>query len=424
MPEKQETIPESPKWGWTTKLVIGLALVAVSLWLLVQFQNFVGPLITALVLAFLIQPIAKFMQEKIKIPWRLSVTIIYLLLVLIMAGLLTWGGYALFEQIQNLIRFIDKNIDQLPDLVAELTTQTYYLGPFEFTPTGVNWDEIANEIVRAFQPVLGRLGGVASSIAAGAATIISWSILIILVSYFLLAESEGIPSRVLNLKIPGHTKDMERIGDEISRIWKGFIRGEILVVLFSLVLYTIMLAIMGVQFFFGLAAIAAVGQLIPYLGAWATWISFGLVAIFQTNIPFNLPPGIYMIIVLGVSMVINSIIDQIIRTKVMAESLKVHPALVLIGALIGVQLLGFIGIVIAAPIMATLKLFLSYVIKKLNDQNPWEDLELREPIEDSSRIQLLLEKWQAIKNWFQKNWRNKKPSSTESGADKSQLDQR
>ena len=179
MTENQQPIPESPKWGWTTKLVIGLAVVAVSLWLLVQFQNFLGPLITAFILAFLIQPVAKFLQEKIRIPWRLSVTIIYLLLVLIMAGLLIWGGFALFEQIQNLIRFIDKNIDQLPDLVAELTTQTYYIGPFEFTPTGLNCDEITNEIVRAFQPILGRMGGFASSIAAGAATIISWSILII-----------------------------------------------------------------------------------------------------------------------------------------------------------------------------------------------------------------------------------------------------
>ncbi len=60
-----------------------------------------------------------------------------------------------------------------------------------------------------------------------------------------------------------------------------------------------------------------------------------------------------MIIVLAVSVVINNIIDNIIRTKVMANSLKVHPVVVLIGALIGVNLLGFIGIVIAAPIMAT-----------------------------------------------------------------------
>lgn len=403
MTEKDQPNPKSPQWGWTTKLVVGFSLAAIILWLLVQFQNFMGPLITALILAFLFQPLAKFLQDKIKIPWRLSVTIIYLLVVLILAGLLTWGGFALVEQIQNLIGFIEKNIDRLPDLVADVTTQTYQIGPFEYTPdVAISWDEITNEIVRAVQPLLGRMGSIASSIATGAATIVSWWILIILVSYFLLAESEGIPSRVLNLNIPGFSHDMNKMGDELSRIWKGFLRGEILVVFFSLIIYTIMLAIMGVQFFFGLALIAAIGQLIPYLGAWATWISFGLVAFFQTNIPFNLPPGLYVIIVLAVSMLVNSIIDQIIRTKVMADSLKVHPALVLIGALVGVQLLGFIGIVIAAPIMATLKLLLNYAVSKLSDQDPWEFLELREPIEKPGFLKRIASGWTAFKDWLRR----------------------
>jgi hypothetical protein len=69
-----------------------------------------GPLITAILLAYLINPLATFATKKIKIPWRLSVTIIYLLLVLIILGLMTWGGFALVEQIQNLIRFIERNI--------------------------------------------------------------------------------------------------------------------------------------------------------------------------------------------------------------------------------------------------------------------------------------------------------------------------
>jgi predicted PurR-regulated permease PerM len=73
----------------------------------------------------------------------------------------------------------------------------------------------------------------------------------------------------------------------LNRIWSAFIRGELVVVLIAYVIYTIMLGIMGVQFYAGLAAIAAFGQLIPYVGAWATWISFGLVALFQSRIPFR-----------------------------------------------------------------------------------------------------------------------------------------
>lgn len=394
----------SPNWNWTTKLVAGLALVAFSFLILVQFREFLGPIITAFILAFLIYPIASFLQNKIKIPWRISVGLIYIILLLSFLGLAAWGGLALAEQIQNLIQFIENNIDQLPDLVTELTTRTYQIGPFTFSPSGFNWEEIINQIVGTIQPVLGRMGSIVGSFAAGAASTVSWMLLIFLVSYFLLSESEGISRQMIRINLPDYNQDLERMGDALNRIWSAFIRGEILVVLISLVIYTIMLGALGIQFFFGLALIAAIGQLIPYLGAWVTWITFGLVALFQSTTPFGLPSGIYMIIVLAVSMLINNIIDNIVRTSIMAENLKVHPALVLLGALVGVQLLGFIGIVIAAPVMASLQLLLNYVIKKLNDQNPWKDFELSKEKEKAKWLSFMEEKWSKIKQWFRERW--------------------
>lgn len=402
--EKNHDQGQSPKWGWTTKLVVGLALVAICLLLIVRFQSFLGPLITAILLAYLINPIAKFTTNKIKIPWRLSVTIIYLLLVLIILGLMTWGGFALFEQIQNLIGFIERNIFELPDLVGEITEQVYEIGPFSFTLTNLNWDEITTEIVSAIQPAIGRVGTLMGSVAAGAVSIITSTVLILLISYFLLAETKGFPNQLIEMDIAGHTQDMQRIGMELNRIWRAFIRGELFIVLISYFIYTIMLGVMGLQFFAGLAAIAAFGQLIPYLGAWVTWISFGLVALFQSNVPFNLPSGIYMVIVLAVSMVVNNIIDNIIRTKVMASGLKVHPSLVLIGAIIGVQLFGFIGIVIAAPIMASFKLFFTYVIRKLGDQDPFAGLDQQEPTVKSKWEIKLENAWLAVKQWMITQW--------------------
>lgn len=390
----------SPKWNWPTKMLVGLTLIAASIWLLVQFQNFLGLLFSALILSYFLHPVASFLHNKIKLPWRLAVTIIYLLLVLILLGLLTWGGITLVEQIQNLIRFIENNINRLPALVEEITTQTFQIGPFTISPLRFDWEQITNQVVSAIQPILGRLGSIVGSVAAGAANIFTWIALILLISYFLVVESEGIPGQLLKIRIQGYEADIDRMGKELSRVWKGFIRGEILVVVLSLFIYSVSLGILGLQFFFGLAAIAAFGQLIPYVGAWATWISFGLVALLQANAPFNLPSGIYMLIVLGVGVVINTIIDNILRTKVMAENLRVHPALVLLGALIGVQIFGFIGIIVAAPIMASLKLFLHYIIRKMSDQDPWKDLDLREPQETPKWMQFFKGKWQSFRKWL------------------------
>lgn len=390
----------SPLWNWTTKLVVGLALVALAGWLLIQFQDYLGALVSSLLLGFLLHPLASILQKKFKIPWRLAVTIIYIVLILTFVGVLTWGGITIVEQIQNLIRFIDNNIDKLPGLVESITDQTYHIGPFTIEPSGFNWDEITNQIVGAIQPILGHFGSFASSVAAGAVNIVTWLILILLVSYFLMAESEGIPNKLLNIQMPGYQYDLERMGTELNRIWNGFIRGEFLVVLFSLVIYTVTLGILGVQFFFGLSVIASIGQLIPYVGAWVTWISFGLVALLQPNTPFGIPSGFYMVIVLVISMIINNVIDNIVRIKVMASSLKVHPALILIGALVGVQIFGFVGIVIAAPVMASLGLALNYITKKLRDLDPWEGFDAQDQQEPFKWMKFIMGYWQKFKQWY------------------------
>jgi len=108
-PDQNQSLPKSPNWNWTTKLVFGLALVAIVVYVLVQFQDFLGPLISAFILAYLLHPVAGFMQRKLKIPWRISVTIIYIFLVIAILGLLTWGGFAIVEQVQNLISFIESS---------------------------------------------------------------------------------------------------------------------------------------------------------------------------------------------------------------------------------------------------------------------------------------------------------------------------
>jgi predicted PurR-regulated permease PerM len=407
-PQPIDRPSKSPRWNWTVKLVVGLTLVAIAIGLLVQFQNFLGPLILAFILAYLFYPLANFLQKYIGIPWRLAVTLIYVVVVLVTLGLLTWGGLALFEQIQNLVNFIEENIDEIPALVSEFTQQTYIIGPFEFSLSGLNWNEIANEVVRSIQPVVGQVGSLAGSLATGAANIIFWVGVVLLVSYFLLSETEGIPNRFLNLRIPGYTEDIKRIGEELSHIWNAFIRGQIIVVIITVIIYTIFLGSMGIEFFFGLALVAALGRFVPYVGAWVTWITYGLVALLQGQTVFNLPSGWYALIILGVSMIIDSMLDNFLVPKVMSENLKVHPALVLVGALVAVDLLGLVGIILAAPVMATIKLFLDYVFHKLADQNPWEDLDNQEPPEQPRWVQFVEEKWNSFITWIKKIGRKTK----------------
>jgi hypothetical protein len=69
--------------------------------------------------------------------------------------------------------------------------------------------------------------------------------------------------------------------------------------------------------------------------------------------------------------VIDQIIDGLIAPRVMARSLRVHPAAVLVMALISANLIGILGVVIAAPLLATLTLLGRYTMRKMLDLDPW-----------------------------------------------------
>ena len=84
--------------------------------------------------------------------------------------------------------------------------------------------------------------------------------------------------------------------------------------------------------------IAGFGRFIPYLGAFIGWVGFAIGALIQNPTPFGLTPFVYMLLVLGVSLFIDVILDHLVTPSVMSEALDVHPAAILISALVGGQM--------------------------------------------------------------------------------------
>lgn len=397
----------SPKWNWTTKLVIGLVLAAIGFFILLRFQNILGPVLLAFIISYLIYPLANFLHKKLKFNWRLAVTIIYALIALIIIGLLTWGGFALFGQVQNLIAFIQDNIDKLPNLIKNLATQSIMIGRIELSLSFLDDGDLLSQIISWIEPVLGRAGNLVGKLFSSGANLIFWTVLMLLISYFILAETEGVSRNLIKVNIPGYEEDLRRIGNELSKIWNAFIRGEMIVISIAALVFTVIFGALGIQYFFGLALIAAFGRLIPYLGAWIAWMSYGLVALFQANNPFGLTPFWYMVMVVVIALIIDNILDNILVPKVMSNALRVHPAAVLLGTLIGAQLLGVIGVILAAPVLASLQLIFRYLLRKLTDSDPWYDIDKREPIKQSRFWIWFGRQFTRFTNWVKQLFRKK-----------------
>ena len=378
---------QTPVWTSTTKTVVGLTLVAILAGMLIKFQGILPPLLMAFILVYLLYPIASFLTHKLRFKWSLSVNLIYLLLILLILGLLTIAGFEIVTQIQSLISLVTRSLDSVPVLVDNLTNSVMeYIGPFAPEVETINLEQIGNQLIDTVQSTLGRIGELLGRVASGAVNTLVWTLFVLIVSYFIMVESGGLRERILQVNLPGYSEDFARMSKEVARIWNAFLRGQFILISISTVMYTIVLGGMGVSYALGIALMAGLARFLPYVGPFITWTVLALVTFFQAVKPFGLSPLAYMLIVLAVAWLIDAMLDNIISPRVMAESLKVHPAAVLIAAIIALDLLGVLGVVIAAPILATLQLMLRYVVRKLFDLDPWDGLE-ENPTPPSLRVQ-------------------------------------
>jgi predicted PurR-regulated permease PerM len=199
-------------------------------------------------------------------------------------------------------------------------------------------------------------------------------VFVMLISYFILSESGGLRAGILPLDIPGYSSDIKRMGKELGRIWNAFLRGQIIVIGIATVIYSIVLSIFGIRYALGLAVLAGAARFLPYVGPAINWTILALVAFFQVDKPLGLSPLAYTLIVLGIAWTIDGILDNLVSPRIMADSLEVHPAAVLVAAIVALDLLGILGVIIAAPILATLQLVAGYMLRKMFDLDPWAGL--------------------------------------------------
>lgn len=377
----------SPPWGPTVKLVVGLTMVTIIAALLVRFRTLVGPLLLAIILAYLLHPAVSFISRKTRMPWRTSVNLIYLVFVIVLIGLITATGVAAVQQTQSLFRLVNRFVTDLPQLVEDVSSSVYLIGPFELDMQQVlgqyDLERLLNQVLGIVQPMLGQAGGLIGSIASGTLSTLGWLFFILLVSYFTLLDAGQFPDMLSGLmnrvKVPGYQEDISRLGRSLNRIWNAFMRGQLTLFLVTVIVAFFLMTVLGVRNALALALVAGFARFVPYLGPFITWLTTGVVAFLQPANYLGLEPLNYALLIVGVVVVWDQVIDNLVTPRLYGQALNVHPAAVLVAAIIAANLLGLVGLLLAAPVLATLLLFGRYALRKMVDLDPWPDEEEETP---------------------------------------------
>jgi predicted PurR-regulated permease PerM len=372
----QKPHPTSPKWNSTIKTIVGLTTAGLLAATLIYFRSIIGPLILAFILIYLLHPMAAFLNNHTRLSWRASVNLIYIVLLIILLTSSTLTGLAAIQQIQSLIGIIERFVNDLPKLLDSLSGKVFLIGPYQidlsqFTDLG----KLGTQVINTLQLIIGRAGNLVGTLATATASTVGWGLFILVISYFVLADAGKVPNALHYIDIPGYDYDIQRMGRELGRIWNAFLRGQITIVVLVIICYTVLLSILGVRYAFAIAILAGLARFIPYIGPAITWTVLGLVTIFQGGNYFNLQPFYYALLAIATALIVDQTFDNLVAPRIMGRSLGVHPAAVLVVAIIAANLIGLIGLVLAAPVLATGNLIGRYTIQKMFDIDPWTEPE-------------------------------------------------
>jgi predicted PurR-regulated permease PerM len=392
--------PPSPRWTATTKLIAGLTIVTLAGAFLVRFSGFLGPLLMAGILSYLLYPLAKRVKSSTQLSWRASVGIVFLVFLIIFIFLLVQAGVAIVEQLGTLVGFLQGYVATLPETLQSLSEHAFQLGPFTIDLAafermlvegfGLNFSNVGQQLLSAVQPALGQAGTFVGALATSAFATIGWILFIFLITFLFLSDAEERPD-ISNANLPGHDADFRRLGSELAKIWNAFLRGQMLLVGIIILSSFTLMTLLGVRNALALALITGLAKFIPYIGSFAMYVTTALVTFFQPDNYLAIEPGTtYMLFATIPAILMDLTFDNLVTPRFYGRALGVHPAAVLITALVAANLLGFVGLLLAAPVLASLQLFATYVFRKMLDLDPWpkvEEQKVKRPPSLAQRLQ-------------------------------------
>jgi predicted PurR-regulated permease PerM len=247
--------------------------------------------------------------------------------------------------------------DQLPQIVDQLRDK---LGGHSRTSTG---DSIQRSLQRVIDRPQSLLGPIAS-IGLGVAGAIGAIVVVVVGAFYMAVDPRPLVDGVVRLFPPDRREWVSQAMDEIRSTWIGWQYGVVVDMLVTGVLLYIGLTLVGLDYAAVFAVLSALFVVVPYFGSVAGGIPPVLFALAERGATAAL-------VTLGVYLLVQQIEGNVIIPMVMSRAVKLHPAVVLIGVVLVGQLLGFVGLIVAVPIIsATIVIVREMWVRRLEGDAP------------------------------------------------------
>ena len=380
---ESSTADNSPHWSKTTKVIVVIFVLLAIVWLMGRFKSLIGMLVIAAILSYLLEPIIGFIGRRTTIRRGLIIVFVYITLALVVIGGFFALGLATFDQVSNLITLLPDLIESGTETISTFITRSEpaQIGPFVINPNVVPWEQITDQLLGMLDPVFSQSTTVVTRLATSTARTVFNVVFIFIISLYLEHDLPNFGGYIKNFaQRPGYRADAERLLPELSHVWRAYLRGQIILGLVIFLVVWIGLTLLGVQNSLALGLLGGLLEFVPTLGP---VISAGvaiLVAFFQPSNYLGLGAWQFALAVLILMIAIQQFENNLLVPRIVGGALDLHPVLVIVGVFMGAALAGVLGAILAAPIVASLKVLGHYAWRKLFDLPPFPD---HVPIEEA-----------------------------------------
>ena len=342
------------------KIVIFAAAVFILLWAVVRLAPIISLIIIAIFIVYTINPLVNFLIS-IKIRPLLAAMISSLIILVVIFFFFYLLIPGLITEVRQLLIFLTSELTRdLPALIAELEEldQRFNL---QLTDTLI---EYSNQFIRQAPGNVQILLRNLTAISMGVVTRI-WIMLALVFLFFFLVQDIEKARHNLTLLFPQiYKENVVHILSTIDEKVGAYIRGTLLKCAFVGLLTWIGLTILGMPFALMLGILAGAFNIILYIGPFAAAVPAVMISIMPDT------PSVILVIILYVFV---QILDAFLFTPLfLGKATDLSPLTVIVIVLIGAQLMGLLGIILAIPITATLKVLLVHYYldkRKIEEEN-------------------------------------------------------
>jgi predicted PurR-regulated permease PerM len=338
-------------------VVVGLALILLAL--AIVLREIVPPLLLAGILAYLLTPLSWALEQRLRIGRGWAIALVYLLFLAALAAALALLIPLVVEQWAKL------NLD-LQTTVLDLEV---LLGR-EVVFAGVRFDvgELLGQSAQALsgllEPVFGRTLGIAVDVASS----VLWLVFIIVVAFYLVRDRSRLAGAFDSLWPAALRPEAVDLRHEVDAVWRAFFVGQILLALVVALLFAVIGAIVGLPFPLAMAVLAGLLEFVPSLGHGIWMVSAALLMLVHGSTWLPIPPWAAAALIVGIHLVFQQFDLNYLIPRLVGRRVRLHPAVVIVGVFAGAIAAGVMGVVLAAPAIASARVVGRFLRTHLYDE--------------------------------------------------------